>query len=322
MTKNTDQWRKDVTTYFGEIDRETDTWKQVQTEANTIVKGALDNSSEATKNLTEESSKLKEEIVDEVIPAIHKEIEEVLTLTDAYGYQRTELQGLIQDYYALAAAIDAKIAAESQRPPETATPETPKEEEQGDNQPENSNGNQGNQGEKNAHDLIDDIHFGKVGGDGNGWRDDARKEGYSEEVINEANSALNDSKPGGGYDYDFKKAHEIIGYATGGYTGEWGPEGKLAFLHEKELVLNQDDTENLLSAVSFIREIVSLIDAQAAMSSFSNMFSAVRGSNYDQSLQQMVEIHAEFPNAVDHNEIEEAFNNLINTASQYANRKL
>jgi chromosome segregation ATPase len=25
---------------------------------------------------------------------------------------------------------------------------------------------------------------------------------------------------------------------TGGYTGEWGPEGKLAVLHEKEIVLN------------------------------------------------------------------------------------
>jgi hypothetical protein len=28
------------------------------------------------------------------------------------------------------------------------------------------------------------------------------------------------------------------GMATGGYTGEWGPEGKLAILHEKEIVLN------------------------------------------------------------------------------------
>jgi hypothetical protein len=28
-------------------------------------------------------------------------------------------------------------------------------------------------------------------------------------------------------------------FATGGYTGEWGPEGKLAMLHEKELILNK-----------------------------------------------------------------------------------
>ena len=31
-------------------------------------------------------------------------------------------------------------------------------------------------------------------------------------------------------------------YDTGGYTGKWGPEGKLATLHEKELVLNKQDT--------------------------------------------------------------------------------
>ena len=35
----------------------------------------------------------------------------------------------------------------------------------------------------------------------------------------------------------------------------------------------------------------------------------------------MVTITAEFPNATNHSEIEEAFTNLINKASQYANRK-
>jgi hypothetical protein len=40
-----------------------------------------------------------------------------------------------------------------------------------------------------------------------------------------------------------------------------------------------------------------------------------------QTLEQMVSIEAHFPNVTDRNEIEEAFNNLINTASQYANRK-
>jgi hypothetical protein len=40
---------------------------------------------------------------------------------------------------------------------------------------------------------------------------------------------------------------------TGGYTGSWGSEGKIAMLHEKELVLNADDTENLLNAVGIIR---------------------------------------------------------------------
>jgi hypothetical protein len=34
----------------------------------------------------------------------------------------------------------------------------------------------------------------------------------------------------------------IQGYDTGGYTGSWGSEGKLAILHEKELVLSSEDT--------------------------------------------------------------------------------
>jgi hypothetical protein len=40
-----------------------------------------------------------------------------------------------------------------------------------------------------------------------------------------------------------------------------------------------------------------------------------------ENLEQNVQITASFPNATNHNEIEEAFTNLINKASQYANRK-
>lgn len=42
---------------------------------------------------------------------------------------------------------------------------------------------------------------------------------------------------------------------TGGYTGEWGDTGRLAVLHQKELVLNESDTANILKAVSLLREI-------------------------------------------------------------------
>ena len=49
--------------------------------------------------------------------------------------------------------------------------------------------------------------------------------------------------------------------------------------------------------------------------------SATVYSGANGSLEQSVHIEANFPNATDRNEIEEAFNNLINTASQYANRK-
>ena len=64
-----------------------------------------------------------------------------------------------------------------------------------------------------------------------------------------------------------------------------------------------------------------MIDSQASMSSLFSMSATSGVTTGSETLEQTVTIHAEFPNAVDHNEIEEAFNNLINTASQYANRK-
>lgn len=112
------------------------------------------------------------------------------------------------------------------------------------------------------------------------------------------------------------------GFATGGYTGAWGPNGRMAVLHEKELVLNAMDTENLLTAVGFIRDLTQMISLNAANAStgLGALFSGGvgQGGGY---LDQNVTIHAEFPNATNHSEIEEAFNNLIGLASQYAGRK-
>ena len=112
-----------------------------------------------------------------------------------------------------------------------------------------------------------------------------------------------------------------ISLDTGGYTGEWGPDGKLAMLHQKELVLNADDTSNILQTVAFMRELVSMLDKQASMASLSSMFMSPGMMNtMNQMLDQHVEIKAEFPNVVDKNEIEEAFSSLINRAAQFANR--
>jgi hypothetical protein len=113
-------------------------------------------------------------------------------------------------------------------------------------------------------------------------------------------------------------------FDTGGYTGEWGPEGRLAMLHQKEIVLNAHDTENLLTAVSMIREISDKLESNALamryLSAIGNYNAAINTNNHE-TLQQEVTIHAEFPNATNHSEIEEAFGNLVNLASQYANRK-
>lgn len=121
------------------------------------------------------------------------------------------------------------------------------------------------------------------------------------------------------YSYPWNAKLYSLHFDTGGYTGQWGPSGKLAMLHQKEIVLNADDTKNFLQAIDILRSIVSVIDlgAMQAMSG-SMVSSSINSAN--NSLNQNVTIHAEFPNAVNHSEIEQAFDNLVNKASQYANR--
>jgi len=57
-------------------------------------------------------------------------------------------------------------------------------------------------------------------------------------------------------------SNNVEGLKTGGYTGEWmkglpdADNGRLAILHQKELVLNEADTTNILNAVDTMRDIV------------------------------------------------------------------
>lgn len=113
-------------------------------------------------------------------------------------------------------------------------------------------------------------------------------------------------------------------FDTGGYTGEWGSDGRLAMLHQKEIVLNAHDTENFLKAIEIVRGISNRLDQQASIMSMglSNIFANVMApKEKSDTLQQEIHITAEFPNATNHSEIEEAFRNLPNLAAQYANQK-
>lgn len=57
------------------------------------------------------------------------------------------------------------------------------------------------------------------------------------------------------------KLKTVQGLRSGGMTPAWGESGKLAFLHEKELVLNKFDTNNILQAVEMVRDIQKLVPA-------------------------------------------------------------
>jgi hypothetical protein len=98
----------------------------------------------------------------------------------------------------------------------------------------------------------------------------------------------------------------------------------MAMLHQKEIILNASDTSNFLEAIKIVRQIASQIDLQAASmssSTFGNILSTINVSGPSDTLDQNVTIHAEFPNVTQHSEIEEALTNLVNKASQFANRK-
>lgn len=129
--------------------------------------------------------------------------------------------------------------------------------------------------------------------------------------------------------FTYADRKEYAKFDTGGYTGDF-EGGKLALLHQKELVLNAEDTSNILSAVSAVRSlganvlqsIVEALDSTASaglglMAARVNSTSSVSTSG--NTLEQQVHIEATFPNVTSSNEIEEALKNLTNEAIQYVN---
>ena len=143
----------------------------------------------------------------------------------------------------------------------------------------------------------------------------------TEQLLNLINQ-LYETKSGENSGVETPDIQTPTGFDTGGYTGAWGSMGKLAILHEKELVLNANDTRNFLQTMNYMRELTNALDARAAFAStgLGEMNSLAVGEHMQQ-LEQEVHISANFPNVVNHLEIEEAFNNLVNMASQYVNRK-
>ena len=132
----------------------------------------------------------------------------------------------------------------------------------------------------------------------------------------------------GSGDLGWLSLSQLSGYDTGGYTGSWGENtfdnknGKLAVLHQKELVLNATDTANILTAVSAVRDMAQIFK----MNSLEGIASSISNSlnNYQtipqlgQDVNQNVHITAEFPNVSSSAEIEQALLTLNDRAMQYA----
>ena len=126
-------------------------------------------------------------------------------------------------------------------------------------------------------------------------------------------------------------------FKTGGYTGEWGgstnsnelSSGKLAILHQKELILNESDTSNVLKAVELLRTIAvdkianSILNAAKASanilanvntSAVQSMANSITNET-DNSYRNMT-VNADFSGVRSADAIYEALRNLENVSMQ------
>lgn len=153
------------------------------------------------------------------------------------------------------------------------------------------------------------------------------KQGYSGQIWSETyvgpGNQVSAYKDNGGASF---LRRNLLGYDTGGYTGEFA-DGKLAILHEKELVLNKEDTRNILDAVDMVRQIAMVEKALdgsaiAAMALMGDRLASAQIQPTPSQLDQTIHIdNIEFPNVTSSDEIKEAFKTIANDAAQWARRR-
>ena len=97
-------------------------------------------------------------------------------------------------------------------------------------------------------------------------------------------------------------------FDTGGYTGDFSG-GRLAVLHEKELILNQKDTRNILDTIKLIKDI--------SLNAITGKFKSSNAETVTQTPIQKFHIgKLEFPNVRTAKDIEDAIINLPLTIKQ------
>ena len=306
MMLTTDEWKSVVVDCNTQCEEAYSHYRAIVEAESAIVKELMSNVSGAVSDVTTKTDELKT-AASQLVTQLGAEYLAVGLVTAAYANQRGMIQGLITDYEQLAEEIKGVLQEQA--------------------------------GLISSDDNFDtSIDYAAVmyesykKGDYYGFVEAAKNRDKKIELTGGNDYGVSTErlmkyiKDGGlpneaGYFTDeLLKAYKD-GFSTGGYTGEWGPEGKLAWLHEKELILNARDTENFLAATGILRDISKAIDLSSIQSQSAWLQAIGMTKSEQQTLEQMVSIEAHFPNVTDRNEIEEAFNNLINTASQYANRK-
>lgn len=354
MIDQTDEWQAAVGNYLEQCAENLKTWQE--TVAEVMKNTGLDDVANKVSNITKESDELKKALLGDgenkgVIDALDKQFDSIAKLIEQWADYLPTLDGQIKKYEELAAAIRDIIKAENERVAQEAkyTDATGS----GNGGTNNTSGTgtvdvsgvtgsgSGSGGGVYGSDVstADDEDTKKIkfvqsyiGIEQDGiWGPASKKACLAKLQTDSWNVAyyrikrLSNSgggNTGGAIGGPGPKDNFYTHFASGGYTGEWGSYGKLAVLHEKELVLNKTDTSNLLASVDLLDHILQTLDLQTASTQFASRLTSAGFNSYaHDTLEQNVHIEANFPNVSDRNEIEEAFNNIINRASQYANRK-
>lgn len=321
MITKTDEWQLAVVEYTENCENAFSTYKQTLKDGSDIIKTALDDIKTVTGEVTDESDRLAREIQNDLLPHMEDQLIAVRAQTTAYGEQRDTILDLIDKYEKLADTIRGQVREQSTMDSTLKIKDYSYEMSK-----IIANGEEGGMNSERFKQLSN-ARVEKIATEGTtqDWIEhdtllklfEAAEDG-NEKAMNYVKAIANKETF-----YSNKEAEKILGLATGGYTGAWGSEGRIALLHEKELVLNASDTSNFLKALDIMREITKSIDLENLRQQYAFAINSIPsiGQGFAETIEQNVHIEANFPAVQDRNEIEEAFNNLINTASQFANRK-
>lgn len=325
MTQNTTNFEDELRKLLDQAQRDFDNYKDKVQNVASETGTTLDNLAQETDKVSEATDQLRER-GDEAKDTLWNMIDAAQNASDGYLELAQSIWDTVEALRALASQ-QAQFAASS-----------------------SSKGNS-----SKGYDPNTDYSGVIMDGIANGWLEYGSKEykeltsqrenkiddmGLTKEYFgtrgDAADNRYKDSTSVGQYksEEEWKKKMQALGvpgFATGGYTGIFD-DAKLAFLHQKELVLNQSDTENILAAVQAVRTIGTDLfksieksldgNAIAAMALMGQKLNPVATTPIQDSIEQTVHIDkVEFPNVTSRTEIEEAFISLTNDAAQWARRK-
>ena len=315
---NLEDFKEATDKYLQDCNNSFNSWKDNTKDVIDIVGSSMDDFENEVDGVVSSSEGLSSIVVDKVIPSLEDEIDAIADVTEAWSNQRDEIYKTIEDYNTLIRKIqDAKALAAGA-------------------------GSKGGYDAGTNYDAVISSYLAHGGSKDSGifkslyGQREAKIDGEKlskDEYISRGDEFYQNVSSKEYYSKselnNILKKLGLPTFKTGGYTGSWGPEAKAALVHEKELILNSGDTENLLNAVRLIDAIGpdlfnrikeslnnNAIVRTNLLSSKDLNTNAFDSSN--QTVKQTITIEANFPGVSAAIEIEAALKNLVNDAAQYS----